>query len=206
MEMKDPAPGASWRPEQFWVCPRCHHFWTSYAAPLGPPQAKEQAKEPAKPVSESPAPNPGVFDFTHRSTYTCRVLGQSGRPSASRPFPGYGPLNLPARSRAQVCARCRSDYRAVSSGGNSVCQRAQSHDSSLTRFWVYPRRRRYRALLPSQRRGAVLSSFARVSASNSAPRSRRRSPRRRRSLDRRLSRPGSARRHTPQLIGPRRSA
>jgi transposase-like protein len=57
MEMKDPAPGAPWRPEQFWVCPKCHrHFWTTYTAPPGPPAAaKEQAKEPANPAPETPA-------------------------------------------------------------------------------------------------------------------------------------------------------
>jgi hypothetical protein len=34
MEMRDPAPGAEWKPDQFWVCPRCgRHFWTTYPAP-----------------------------------------------------------------------------------------------------------------------------------------------------------------------------
>ncbi len=40
MEMKDPAPGEPWRPDQFWVCTRCgRHFWTTYANP--PAAAKE---------------------------------------------------------------------------------------------------------------------------------------------------------------------
>jgi hypothetical protein len=52
MEMKDPAPGAPWRPDQFWVCPRCsRHFWTTYVAP----PAKETAKEPPKPPTETPS-------------------------------------------------------------------------------------------------------------------------------------------------------
>jgi len=38
MEMKDPVPGQPWRPDQFWVCPRCgRHFWTTYANPPAPP-------------------------------------------------------------------------------------------------------------------------------------------------------------------------
>jgi hypothetical protein len=48
MEMKDPAPGMPWRPEQFWVCGRCgRHFWTTYSAPA--------AKDPAKPAPPPPA-------------------------------------------------------------------------------------------------------------------------------------------------------
>jgi len=50
MEMKDPAPDSPWRPDQFWVCPRCgRHFWTTYPAP------------PAAAVAAPPAaPTPGV--------------------------------------------------------------------------------------------------------------------------------------------------
>jgi ribosomal protein L37E len=34
MEMRDPAPGDAWRPDQFWVCARCgRHFWSTYPAP-----------------------------------------------------------------------------------------------------------------------------------------------------------------------------
>jgi transposase-like protein len=40
MEMKDPAPGAAWRADQYWVCPRCgRHFWTTYANPPVKPAA-----------------------------------------------------------------------------------------------------------------------------------------------------------------------
>jgi ribosomal protein L37E len=34
MELKDPAPGDAWRPDQFWVCRRCgRHFWSTYPNP-----------------------------------------------------------------------------------------------------------------------------------------------------------------------------
>jgi hypothetical protein len=34
MEMRDPAAGDDWKPDQFWVCPRCdRHFWTTYPSP-----------------------------------------------------------------------------------------------------------------------------------------------------------------------------
>jgi len=40
MEMKDPAPGGPWKPDQFWVCPTCgRHFWTTYANPPKPPDS-----------------------------------------------------------------------------------------------------------------------------------------------------------------------
>jgi hypothetical protein len=40
MDLRDPAPGAAWRPEQFWVCPRCgRHFWTTYPQPAEKPKA-----------------------------------------------------------------------------------------------------------------------------------------------------------------------
>jgi ribosomal protein L37E len=50
MELRDPAPGEPWKPDQFWVCRRCgRHFWTTYqappkpagAAPAGPPAAPQ---------------------------------------------------------------------------------------------------------------------------------------------------------------------
>ena len=29
----DPPPGAAWKLDQFWVCPRCgRHFWTTHPA------------------------------------------------------------------------------------------------------------------------------------------------------------------------------
>jgi hypothetical protein len=50
MEMRDPAPGEPWKPDQFWVCARCgRHFWTTYAtqpgaaAPVKPPEAAPKA-------------------------------------------------------------------------------------------------------------------------------------------------------------------
>jgi ribosomal protein L37E len=53
MDMKDPAPGTPWRPEQFWVCRRCgRHFWTTYAAP----PAKGQAKPVTPPAAEGATP------------------------------------------------------------------------------------------------------------------------------------------------------
>jgi uncharacterized protein with PIN domain len=40
MELKDPAPGTAWMPEQYWVCPTCgRHFWSTYP----PPGGKEKA-------------------------------------------------------------------------------------------------------------------------------------------------------------------
>jgi rRNA maturation protein Nop10 len=50
MEMRDPARGADWKPDQFWVCPRCgRHFWTTYPAPASP------AKPAAAPDKPAPA-------------------------------------------------------------------------------------------------------------------------------------------------------
>jgi hypothetical protein len=50
MEMKDPTPDGPWRPDQFWVCPRCgRHFWSTYATPPvaapagGAPKPADQA-------------------------------------------------------------------------------------------------------------------------------------------------------------------
>lgn len=45
MELRDPAPGYPWKPEQFWVCLRCgRHFWTTYP---DWDKAKEKAKAAA---------------------------------------------------------------------------------------------------------------------------------------------------------------
>ncbi|MBI2222790.1 MAG: hypothetical protein HYU53_16490 [Acidobacteria bacterium] len=44
MVMHDPAPGAPWRTDQFWVCPVCgRHFWTTYPAPPVAPPKPERA-------------------------------------------------------------------------------------------------------------------------------------------------------------------
>ncbi len=42
MELKDPAPGTEWKPDQYWVCPGCgRHFWSTY------PTAAPKEKVPA---------------------------------------------------------------------------------------------------------------------------------------------------------------
>ena len=44
MEMRDPAPGEPWKPDQFWVCPACgRHFWSTYPDPA---MEKEKGKAP----------------------------------------------------------------------------------------------------------------------------------------------------------------
>jgi len=54
MEMKDPAPGEPWRPDQFWVCPRCgRHFWTTYPNPPG--TVKDPPAAAAKPAATAAA-------------------------------------------------------------------------------------------------------------------------------------------------------
>jgi ribosomal protein L37E len=53
MEMKDPAPGDAWRPDQFWVCPRCgRHLWSTYAA--APHAAVATTQAAAAPAHTSP--------------------------------------------------------------------------------------------------------------------------------------------------------
>jgi uncharacterized protein with PIN domain len=45
MEMRDPAAGMPWTPDQYWVCPACgRHFWTTY-----PPPAAEKPKAADEP-------------------------------------------------------------------------------------------------------------------------------------------------------------
>jgi len=47
MEMRDPAPGGAWKPDQFWVCPRCgRHFWTTHPSPPQAPSVKNGAETP----------------------------------------------------------------------------------------------------------------------------------------------------------------
>jgi rRNA maturation protein Nop10 len=42
MDLRDPAPGSPWTPDQFWVCPSCgRHFWSTYPPP------KKDAPKPA---------------------------------------------------------------------------------------------------------------------------------------------------------------
>jgi hypothetical protein len=45
MEMRDPAPGMPWTPDQFWTCPKCgRHFWSTYSTP--PQDNPKPATEP----------------------------------------------------------------------------------------------------------------------------------------------------------------
>jgi ribosomal protein L37E len=44
MELRDPLAGEAWKPDQYWVCPRCgRHFWSTYPSPV-PAEAKPAAK------------------------------------------------------------------------------------------------------------------------------------------------------------------
>jgi len=53
MEMRDPAPGGPWKPDQFWVCAKCgRHFWTTYPAPPKP-TATAEAAVPAVPAASA---------------------------------------------------------------------------------------------------------------------------------------------------------
>ena len=46
MELRDPAPGQAWPPQQFWQCPECgQNFWTTYPPP------KKPKPQPAKPAA-----------------------------------------------------------------------------------------------------------------------------------------------------------
>jgi ribosomal protein L37E len=47
MDLRDPAPGTAWKPDQFWVCPKCgRHFWSTY-----PPPNRDKPKPATEPVS-----------------------------------------------------------------------------------------------------------------------------------------------------------
>ncbi len=53
MDLRDPAPGAPWAAQQYWVCPSCgRHFWTTYPAP----KPAAPAKDTAAPAATAPAP------------------------------------------------------------------------------------------------------------------------------------------------------
>ncbi len=49
MDLRDPAPGAPWAAQQYWVCASCgRHFWTTYPPPKpAAPPPKDTAAEPA---------------------------------------------------------------------------------------------------------------------------------------------------------------
>src|ERR1700704_3743106 len=43
MELRDPVSVENWKPDQFWVCPKCgRHFWSTY-----PPPNRDKAKPTA---------------------------------------------------------------------------------------------------------------------------------------------------------------
>jgi len=51
MDMRDPGPDMEWKPDQFWVCPKCgRHFLTTY-----PPPNREKAKPAPPPPTEPTA-------------------------------------------------------------------------------------------------------------------------------------------------------
>lgn len=53
MDLRDPAPGAPWAAQQYWVCPSCgRHFWTTYPAP----KPATPAKDTAAPAATVPVP------------------------------------------------------------------------------------------------------------------------------------------------------
>jgi ribosomal protein L37E len=78
MEMRDPAPGQPWMPQQFWVCNRCgRHFWTSYVAlpgskPASPPPVTPgattlgpTAQKPAEAAASGEAASTAAAKVTH---------------------------------------------------------------------------------------------------------------------------------------------
>ncbi|HXH06130.1 MAG TPA: hypothetical protein VNI83_06020 [Vicinamibacterales bacterium] len=63
MELRDPLPGMPWRPDQFWVCPRCgRHFWTTYPQPPAWLTGGSAAGTPQKesPPAAEPSPAAGA--------------------------------------------------------------------------------------------------------------------------------------------------
>src|SRR3954469_10978075 len=56
MELRDPLSADAWKPDQFWVCPKCgRHFWTTY-----PPPTREKVKDSvaAAPGNAAEGPKP----------------------------------------------------------------------------------------------------------------------------------------------------
>jgi len=64
MDLRDPISAEAWKPDQFWVCPKCgRHFWTTYPPPnREKPAAAAAAPKPAAPAAApaTPAPAPPV--------------------------------------------------------------------------------------------------------------------------------------------------
>jgi rubredoxin len=51
MEMRDPAPGTPWKPDQYWVCPSCgRHYWTTYPTPPAAPASAAKPEPPPTPA------------------------------------------------------------------------------------------------------------------------------------------------------------
>ena len=47
MELRDPAPGQPWPPQQFWKCAACgRNFWTTYPPPKKPKSQPSGAVPP----------------------------------------------------------------------------------------------------------------------------------------------------------------
>ncbi len=77
MELRDPVSADAWKPDQFWVCPKCgRHFWSTY-----PPPAREKAKDMA--AAAAPA---NAADATKPTTTAAAPTTPSpapGRPSTT---------------------------------------------------------------------------------------------------------------------------
>src|SRR4051812_16727594 len=87
MQMSDPAPGEPWKPDQFWVCPRCgRHFWTTYPAPkaeIGPETQPQFGQLGVSPNSSDFLTSVGDLPkLTPFSSSACRRL--PGRHAGSR--------------------------------------------------------------------------------------------------------------------------
>jgi hypothetical protein len=79
MQMCDPAPGEPWKPDQFWVCPRCgRHFWTTYPSPK--PDTGSETQPAGAYLGDSPNPSgfltsvPDLPKLTRFSSSACRRL------------------------------------------------------------------------------------------------------------------------------------
>ncbi|HXD74973.1 MAG TPA: hypothetical protein VN628_14590 [Vicinamibacterales bacterium] len=52
MDLRDPISAEAWKPDQFWVCPKCgRHFWTTYPPPAREKAAAAPAAAPAAPAT-----------------------------------------------------------------------------------------------------------------------------------------------------------
>ena len=86
MDLRDPAPGTPWAPQQYWVCPACgRHFWTSYASPT-PKAADEKPAAAAKPAAPAAAAKPAPAAAAPKP---------ADKPAASPPAPEPPPQAQP---------------------------------------------------------------------------------------------------------------